>query len=224
MEAARVYLEQAASAEYGEHWSGPPQMVIRLAEIVGTVPGDVVADIGCGVGGPARLLARTVGCRVVGVDLLPSLVATARHRALDEHAWGAGGRTWFAAGTAERLPLASGTFDQAWALGVAAHVDLARFAGEALRILRPGAVACVTEVFWDGRRPVRFAARAPAPWRALRRSDAVGSLEGAGFRDVRSLPWPGRGFQREGDVADPLLRSDLLDGRLRSGLIVARKP
>lgn len=195
-------------------------MVERLVEVLGTVPGDLVADIGCGVGGPARRLARTVGCRVLGVDLLPGVLAMARDRAEHDRA----SSTRFVAGTAERLPLRSRAFDQAWALGVVAHVAPAPFAADALRILRPGGSLCLTEVFWDGRRPVRFAARAPRPWRALRRAEVVRSLERAGFRDVRSLPWPGRAFQRDVDVADPSLRADLVDGRLRSGLIVARKP
>ncbi|HEX2031269.1 MAG TPA: methyltransferase domain-containing protein, partial [Actinomycetota bacterium] len=185
---------------------------------------DVVADIGCGIGGPARRLARTVGCAVVGVDVLPSLVALARDRAEAEAPMPGATRTSFVAGSAERLPLASARFDQAWALGVAAHVDVEMLAGEAVRILRPGGALCLSEVFWDGRRPPRFAERAPAPWRALRRSEVVRALEGAGFVDVGSLPWPGRAFQRDGDVADPFLRADLLDGRLRSGLIVARRP
>lgn len=224
MEAARVYVEQAASARYGEHWSGPPEMVGALAEIMRTGPDDVVADVGCGIGGPARLLARTVGCVVIGVDLLPALASEATARAEEERALGAVGRTWFLAGMAERLPLASRVIDQVWALGVAAHLGHRPFTKEALRILRPRGSLCLTEVFWDGRRPPRFTARAPQPWRALRRSEVARSLWSAGFREVRSLPWPGREFQRDGEVADPLLRADLLDGRLRSGLIVASKP
>ena len=35
-----------------------------------------VLDIGCGIGGPARYLANTYGCRVDGIDLTPELVET----------------------------------------------------------------------------------------------------------------------------------------------------
>src|SRR5512133_24414 len=37
-----------------------------------------VLDIGCGIGGPARYLAHTYGCRVEGIDLTPELIETAR--------------------------------------------------------------------------------------------------------------------------------------------------
>ena len=37
-----------------------------------------VLDIGCGIGGPARYLAHTYGCRVDGIDLTPELIETGR--------------------------------------------------------------------------------------------------------------------------------------------------
>ena len=46
-----------------------------------------VLDVGSGVGGPARFLAATYGCRVKGVDLSEPFVDAARYLfALDEQA------------------------------------------------------------------------------------------------------------------------------------------
>ena len=41
-------------------------------------PGVQVLDVGCGIGGPARYLARHRGARVTGVDLAPEFVEVAR--------------------------------------------------------------------------------------------------------------------------------------------------
>src|SRR5438046_7418123 len=37
-----------------------------------------ILDVGCGIGGPARYLAHTYGCRVDGIDLTSELVETGR--------------------------------------------------------------------------------------------------------------------------------------------------
>jgi 2-polyprenyl-3-methyl-5-hydroxy-6-metoxy-1,4-benzoquinol methylase len=41
----------------------------ELAEGLSLEPGSTVIDVGCGLGGPARYLAATHGCRVTGIDL-----------------------------------------------------------------------------------------------------------------------------------------------------------
>src|SRR6266700_4245224 len=47
----------------------------ELAEAAELAPSTRVLDLGCGIGGPARYLAATFGCNVIGVDLSPQ-----RHR------------------------------------------------------------------------------------------------------------------------------------------------
>ena len=54
------------------HTFGLPA-TLRLAAAAGIAADDVVLDVGCGIGGPARTLATQFGCQLVGVDVqLPS--------------------------------------------------------------------------------------------------------------------------------------------------------
>ena len=57
---------------------GGAPAVLRLARDAGITATDHVLDLGCGLGGPARLLADTFGCRVTGIDLSRGRAAEAR--------------------------------------------------------------------------------------------------------------------------------------------------
>ena len=52
---------------------------VELARLAGIAAGMSVLDVGSGVGGPARFLAATYGCRVTGVDLSEPFVDAARY-------------------------------------------------------------------------------------------------------------------------------------------------
>jgi SAM-dependent methyltransferase len=210
------YLSQAAGRS--EHWSGPPEIVERIAAYAATGPGCRVMDAGCGIGGPARRLANLTGCEVIAVDFLPRLLSIARDRA------GVGCVRVVAADVAA-LPFADGTIDQVWCLGVVGHLpDLLGFGREAVRVLRPGGVILVTEALWDGIRPPRFARSAPSPWHALTQNVLLSFLEASGLIEARILPWPGAGIPGALDADDALLRRDLADRRLVPVLVAARRP
>jgi len=67
-----VTLKELASFDQF-HIGGLPATLTLFAEL-GIKPGDTVLDIGCGLGGPARACASTLGCRVVGVDINPEYI------------------------------------------------------------------------------------------------------------------------------------------------------
>ena len=51
----------------------------ELGKLVGITADMSVLDVGSGVGGPARFLAATYGCRVTGIDLSEPFVEAARY-------------------------------------------------------------------------------------------------------------------------------------------------
>ena len=90
-----------------------------LAKLAGITADMSVLDLGSGVGGPARFLAATQGCRVTGVDLSEPFVDAARY--LTERT-GQSGQVSFQAGSALQLPFGDGTFDAALLQHVAMNI------------------------------------------------------------------------------------------------------
>jgi ubiquinone/menaquinone biosynthesis C-methylase UbiE len=95
-----------------------------------------VLDIGCGLGGPACLLAEEYGSHVVGTDLEPPLIERARRRAQQK---GVGDRTRFDVVTPGPLCFADDSFDLVMSSGgVTQTADKLGIFRECLRVLKPG--------------------------------------------------------------------------------------
>jgi arsenite methyltransferase len=105
-----------------------------------------VLEVGCGAGATASYLAKTYGCRVMGVDLRESMVALARERAARE---GVQGRVEFRVANALNLPFAENQFDAVLCESVATFIeDKARVARELARVVRPGGCVGLNEEVW----------------------------------------------------------------------------
>jgi cyclopropane fatty-acyl-phospholipid synthase-like methyltransferase len=95
-----------------------------------------VLDIGSGVGGPARYLAHTVGCRVTALELQPKLNAIAVD--LTQRS-GLGGRVTHILGDALAHPFARGQFDAVVSWLAILHIpDRPRLLERLARALRSG--------------------------------------------------------------------------------------
>jgi len=100
------------------------------------VQGKRVLDIGCGLGGPAFVLAQKYGARVVGIDLEEHLIARALRRAdeLDCRA-----QTEFIVVEPGPLAFPDESFDFVFSSGAFTQIDKKReMYVECLRVLRPG--------------------------------------------------------------------------------------
>ncbi len=124
------------------HARGFPATV-ELADQLPIRPGDHILDIGCGLGGPARYIAKRFGCRVSGVDITePFVVAANKLTALLRMQ----DKVEIQHGDGQQLPYPDAHFDGAYAQHVTMNVaDRRAFFGEAYRVLKPGAFFALTE-------------------------------------------------------------------------------
>lgn len=107
-----------------------------LVTRIGARPGDLVCDVATGTGAVALELARRYGCRVVGFDQSPEMLAAGRERVARS---GLAGRIDLRLGRAEELPLADAGADHLTCTYLLRYVDdPAATLAELARVVRPG--------------------------------------------------------------------------------------
>jgi ubiquinone/menaquinone biosynthesis C-methylase UbiE len=179
-----VTVEQLAPLDHF-HARGFPATV-ELADALPIQRGHHIVDIGCGIGGPARYLAKRFGCRVSGVDITQPFVEAANklttllkmERQVE-----------IELGDGQHLPYGDAMFDGGYTQHVTMNIaDRALFFGEAFRVVKPGAFFAVTE---HGLGP-EGSPHYPVPWSEdgsgsylVRPADTVTYLKEAGFVDVK---------------------------------------
>ncbi len=124
-----------------------------LGEAIGLKPGMKVLDVGCGVGGPQRALARKFGASIVGLNIneyqlgkcsVYNSKAGLDHLCSVLH------------GDFLNIPAEDGSFDAAYHIEAICHApDKAAVYAEIFRVLRPGAIfvgydVCMTPLYDSG--------------------------------------------------------------------------
>jgi sarcosine/dimethylglycine N-methyltransferase len=158
----------------------------ELARLAGITADMSVLDVGCGVGGPARFLAATCGCRVTGVDLSEPFVDAARYLA---ERTGQSGQVSFQTASALELPFDDGGFAVVLLQHVAMNVsDRAGLYREIRRVLKSGGRFATYDVVLKGGEP-----HYPVPWARTSATSFLWTaaatreaIERAGFR---TLSW-----------------------------------
>jgi arsenite methyltransferase len=146
-----------------------------------------VLDVGCASGRTACYLAQSLGCQVVGLDILPGMVERANERAESE---GVKGRVDFRVGDAQDLPLGDDLFDVVLGEFITGLVsDKEKATREYARVAKPGGTIGLNEATWLQTPPpaelVGFLRRAFGFERELLTSaEWLGLLEGCGVKQL----------------------------------------
>ena len=117
-------------------------------------PGMTLVDIGCGIGGPMRRVAREAGVRVVGINA--SGVQCNNARRLNAAAGLADLTECLQYSFMDMSPIADQTFDRGYAIESTCHAaDKAGAFAEIYRVLKPGALfwgqeMCMTDLYDPG--------------------------------------------------------------------------
>ncbi len=115
-------------------------------------------DIGCGIGGPCRMLADDYNCKVTGIDLSQEFIDTAIK--LSELV-GLSNKTKFICGDATELPFNNLSFDVAWTQHVQMNIrNKNKFYSEIYRILSPKGNFLYYDIYKKGIDPISY----PVPW------------------------------------------------------------
>jgi sarcosine/dimethylglycine N-methyltransferase len=163
----------------------------ELAKLAAITADMSVLDVGSGVGGPARYLAATYGCRVTGVDISEPFVDAARY--LTERTE-QNGQVSFQTASALDLPFDDGRFDVVLLQHVAMNIsDRARLYREIRRVLKRGGRFATFDVVSNGGEPHYPVPYYPVPWARtpatsflLTAAATREAIEPAGFR---ALAW-----------------------------------
>jgi ubiquinone/menaquinone biosynthesis C-methylase UbiE len=115
----------------------------NLAQKAGIKESTGVLDVCCALGGPARQLARTYGCKVIGLDATQKMLDEAIIRTAK---MGLTSLVTYKLGNALDMPFKAATFDVIWGQDAWCYVtDKNRLLGEAYRVLKPNGIIAFTD-------------------------------------------------------------------------------
>ena len=129
----------------------------ELAESI-NLEGATVLDIGCGLGGPCRMLADEYNCQATGIDLSNEYIRTAKELSklvrLDS-------KTSFIQGDAANLPFDDNTFDVVWTQHVQMNIPgKEKLYSEISRVLKLGGRFLYYDILKKGDGEINY----PMPW------------------------------------------------------------
>ena len=118
--------------------------LVKWSDLDKLPKGSRILDVGCGIGGSSRILAKYYGFNVTGITISSAQVKRARE--LTPYSLNCN----FQVMDALDLKFEEGSFDAIWSVEAGAHMNnKIRFADEMLRTLRPGGYLALAD--WNSR-------------------------------------------------------------------------
>lgn len=153
---SEALIEQLGAVD--EFHVGGRAATLALTDALGLHSGQSVLDIGCGLGGTARLMATRHRVHVTGIDLTAEYIEVGNSL---NTKLGLTGQIELVCGNAMALPFASGSFDAATMLHVGMNIaDKAALFGQIASMLKPGGQLGVYDIM----RTAEGALTYPLPW------------------------------------------------------------
>jgi len=179
----RPSLEQLAP--YDQFHGRGLEATEEIADSLDIAAGDHVLDVGSGIGGPARYMARRFDCRVTGIDLTAEFCDVARHLT---RLLGLEERVRFELGNALAMPFGDASFEGAYSMNVSMNIaDKDAFYREVRRVLKPGGWLMLSELARGTGPEIDY----PTPWASSAHAsflatpeETLRGLEDAGFEVV----------------------------------------
>ncbi|WP_246564249.1 methyltransferase domain-containing protein [Leptothoe spongobia] len=118
--------------------------MVKWGGLESLAPGTTLLDVGCGIGGSSRILARDYHFDVTGVTISPQQVNRAQQLTP------AGVTAKFKVDDAMALSFPDASFDVVWSVEAGPHMpNKAVFAQELMRVLKPGGILVLAD--WNQR-------------------------------------------------------------------------
>ncbi len=121
------------------------KMAITLSGLSARAGTLKIADIGCGTGASALVLAEHLNADITAIDLSPAFLSILNTRARQKGLTGSI-RTW--AGCMDDLPFRDGDLDAIWSEGAIYNMGFAKGIAYFKRFLKPGGILAVSEITW----------------------------------------------------------------------------
>jgi ubiquinone/menaquinone biosynthesis C-methylase UbiE len=177
---------------------GSDAMTRQAMALAGLTPqaGLKIADIGCGTGASALLLAGDLKAEVTAVDLFPAFLDTLKARAAEA---GLSALITPVEASMEALPFEPGSLDVIWSEGAIYNIGFEAGIAAWKRFLKPGGLLAVSELSWfTAERPAELEAYWCEQYPGVAPASAkIAQLEEAGYTPAGYFPLPASAWLEE---------------------------